>query len=63
MTQLPQMRRLKLEEVEPGILMVSFDRPEVMNAIDTATCEDLRDLFTPLGRNPPANGRSAPAAT
>ena len=52
MTNLPAMRRLKLEEVEPGILVVSFDRPEVMNAIDTATCEDLRDLFGPFNRNP-----------
>ena len=52
MSRLPEMKRLKLEEIEPGILVVSFDRPEVMNAIDTATCEDLRDLFAPLNRNP-----------
>lgn len=52
MISLPEMRRLKLEEIEPGILVVTFNRPEVMNAIDTATCEDLRDLFAPLGRNP-----------
>lgn len=52
MTDLPRMRRLKLEDRGGGVLLVTFDRPEVMNALDTATSEDLRDLFQPLGRAP-----------
>lgn len=52
MTTLPAMRRLHLEDKGGGILLVTFDRPEVMNAFDTATSEDLRDLFQPLGRAP-----------
>ena len=52
MTTLPAMRRLRLDDLGDGILLVAFDRPEVMNAIDTATCEDLRDLFTPFSRRP-----------
>lgn len=52
MTDLPQMRRLKLEDQGGGVLLVSFDRPQVMNALDTATSEDLRDLFQPLARAP-----------
>lgn len=52
MTELPSMRTLKTERLEGGILVVSFNRPEVRNAINTATCEDLRDLFGPLAFTP-----------
>ncbi|MFV0244345.1 MAG: enoyl-CoA hydratase/isomerase family protein [Qingshengfaniella sp.] len=52
MTDLPKTRRLKLEDKGDGVLLVTFNRPEVMNALDTATSEDLRDLFTPLNRAP-----------
>jgi enoyl-CoA hydratase len=52
MSALPEMRRLRLERRDGGILVVAFDRPEVRNAIDTATCEDLRDLFGPLKHTP-----------
>ncbi|MDF0596605.1 enoyl-CoA hydratase/isomerase family protein [Psychromarinibacter halotolerans] len=52
MSDLPEMRRLKLEDKGDGVLLVRFDRPEVMNALDTATSEDLRDLFGPLSRAP-----------
>jgi enoyl-CoA hydratase len=43
---------LKVERLDDGILLVSFNRPEVRNAINTATCEDLRDLFGPLAFTP-----------
>jgi len=46
------MRTLKLEEPEPGLWLVSFNRPEVRNALNTATCEDLRELFGPLAFTP-----------
>lgn len=52
MSDLPEMRHLKLEDKGNGVLLVSFDRPAVMNALNTATSEDLRDLFQPLGRAP-----------
>ncbi|MCR0982619.1 enoyl-CoA hydratase-related protein [Roseomonas populi] len=45
-------RRLAVEEAEPGLLIVRFNRPEVRNAIDTATMEDLRELFGPLAFTP-----------
>jgi len=47
-----EWRRLQVEEPEPGLLVVQFNRPEVRNAIDTATMEDLRDLFGPLAFTP-----------
>ena len=46
------LRTLKVEEPEPGLWIVTFNRPEVRNAINTATCEDLRDLFGPLAFTP-----------
>ena len=46
------LRTLKVEEPEPGLWLVTFNRPEVRNAINTATCEDLRDLFGPLAFTP-----------
>jgi enoyl-CoA hydratase/carnithine racemase len=33
-------------------LLVSFNRPEVRNALNTATCEDLRSIFGPLAFTP-----------
>ncbi|WP_211257552.1 enoyl-CoA hydratase-related protein [Muricoccus aerilatus] len=47
-----EWRRLAVEEAEPGLLIVRFNRPEARNAIDTATMEDLRDLFGPLSFTP-----------
>lgn len=52
MTCATKMRTLKVEELEGGILVVSFDRPEVLNALDTATVEDIRELFGPLAFTP-----------
>jgi enoyl-CoA hydratase len=46
------LRTLKVEEPEHGLWIVSFNRPEVMNAMNTATSEDLRDLFGPLAFTP-----------
>jgi enoyl-CoA hydratase/carnithine racemase len=46
------LRTLKVEEPEPGLWIVTFNRPEVRNAINTATCEDLRDVFGPLAFTP-----------
>jgi len=52
MTEPKKLRRLRVEMVEPGIMVVTFDRPEVRNAIDTATVEDLREVFGPLAFTP-----------
>ena len=46
------LRTLKVEEPEAGLWIVTFNRPAVRNAINTATCEDLRDLFGPLAFTP-----------
>jgi enoyl-CoA hydratase/carnithine racemase len=46
------LRTLKVEEPEPGLWIVTFNRPEVRNAINTATCEDLREVFGPLAFTP-----------
>ena len=52
MTPPTTLRTLKVEAPEPGLWIVSFNRPEVMNALNTATSEDLRDLFGPLAFTP-----------
>jgi len=36
---------LSLKSVNPSVLMVTLDRPEVRNALNTAMMTDLRDLF------------------
>jgi enoyl-CoA hydratase len=46
------LRTLKVEEPEPGLWIVTFNRPEVLNALNTATSEDLRDVFGPLAFTP-----------
>jgi enoyl-CoA hydratase len=47
-----KLRTLKVEEPEAGLWLVTFNRPEVRNAINTATCEDLREVFGPLAFTP-----------
>jgi len=47
-----RLRTLKVEEPEAGLWRVTFNRPEVRNAINTATCEDLREVFGPLAFTP-----------
>jgi enoyl-CoA hydratase/carnithine racemase len=46
------LRHLQIEEPDPGLLIVRLNRPEVLNAINTATCEDLRTVFAPLAFTP-----------
>jgi enoyl-CoA hydratase/carnithine racemase len=46
------LRTLAVEVPEPGLAIVRFDRPEVRNALDTATVEDLREVFGPLAFTP-----------
>ena len=46
------LRHLKVEEPDPGLLVVTLNRPEVMNALNTATSEDLRTVFGPLAFTP-----------
>ena len=46
------LRRMVVEEPEPGLAIVRFNRPEVRNAIDTATMLDLREIFGPLAFTP-----------
>ena len=52
MTPPGKLHTLKVEAPEPGLWIVSFNRPEVRNALNTATSEDLRDLFGPLAFTP-----------
>jgi enoyl-CoA hydratase/carnithine racemase len=46
------LRHLKVEEPDPGLLVVTLNRPEVMNALNTATSEDIRTVFGPLTFTP-----------
>jgi enoyl-CoA hydratase len=46
------LRMLRVEEPESGLWIVSFNRPEVRNALNTATCEELRQVFGPLAFTP-----------
>lgn len=43
---------LNLQEPEPGLLVVTLNRPEVRNALNTQMGRDLRDLFVPLKFTP-----------
>ena len=47
-----KLRTLKVRGAGAGLWVVSFNRPEVRNALNTATSEDLRDLFGPLAFTP-----------
>jgi enoyl-CoA hydratase/carnithine racemase len=47
-----KLRRLRVEEIEPGLPVVMFGGPERRNALDTATCEDLREVFGALAFTP-----------
>lgn len=46
------LRHLRVEEPDPGLLVVTLDRPEVHNAFNTATHEDLYTVFGPLAFTP-----------
>jgi enoyl-CoA hydratase len=46
------LRHLTIAEPEPGLMVVTFNRPEVLNALNTATSEDLRTVLGPLAFTP-----------
>ena len=46
------LRTMRVTEPEPGLWLAEFNRPEVHNALNTATSEDLRDIFGPLAFTP-----------
>lgn len=51
--QIPSnLKHVKVTEPELGLWLVSFNRPEVRNALNTATSEDLRAIFAPLAFTP-----------
>ena len=51
MTQ-KQFETLKVEEPSPGLLVVTLNRPEVRNALNTQMGRDLREIFVPLKFTP-----------
>jgi enoyl-CoA hydratase/carnithine racemase len=43
-----KLNTMTIEAPQPDLWIVRFNRPDVLNALDTATCEDLRTIFGPL---------------
>jgi enoyl-CoA hydratase/carnithine racemase len=48
----PQYETLRIDEPSAGMLVVTLNRPEVRNALNTQMGRDLRDLFVPLKFTP-----------
>jgi enoyl-CoA hydratase/carnithine racemase len=46
------LNSLRVEESEAGLWIVTFNRPEVRNALNTATSQDLLAVFGPLAFTP-----------
>ena len=49
---LPVCQTLKLEVPDPGLLVVTLDRQELRNALNTQMGRELRELFVPLKFTP-----------
>ena len=49
---LPDFETLRLEEPQPGLLLVTLHRPEARNAFNTQMGRELRSLFLPLKFTP-----------
>jgi enoyl-CoA hydratase len=49
---LPRYETLSVETPMPDVLVVSFNRPEVRNAISTQMGRDMVDLFTDINADP-----------
>jgi enoyl-CoA hydratase/carnithine racemase len=47
-----KLRNVLVEDVDSRLLIVSFDRPEARNALNTDTSLDLFDIFGPLAFTP-----------
>jgi enoyl-CoA hydratase len=43
---------LKLETPKPGLLLITLDRPEVRNALNTQMGRELREIFVPMRFTP-----------
>ena len=54
MTELPAYATLALERPGEHVLLVRLNRPEALNALDTAMGRELLDLWTRLGSDPGA---------
>ncbi len=52
MTELPNCAALRVERIDAHILLVTMDRPEVLNAIDTEMGQCMHDLVQHLARDP-----------
>jgi enoyl-CoA hydratase/carnithine racemase len=52
MNPLPTYETLQLARVEPHVLQVTLNRPQVLNAINTQMGRDTLDLWTRLGAEP-----------
>jgi enoyl-CoA hydratase len=52
MARYDRLSHVQVEEPQAGLLVVRLNRPEVLNALNTATCEDLRTVFAPLAFTP-----------
>jgi enoyl-CoA hydratase/carnithine racemase len=52
MTRYDGLHHIQVEEPEAGLLVVRLNRPQVMNALNTATQMDIRTIFQPLAFTP-----------
>jgi len=52
MTLRTDFETLKLAEVRPNVLLLTLNRPEVRNALNTKMGEELREIFVPLKFTP-----------